>query len=98
MQEVLHTLNKPAADSKKAEATRRASRYALTLALVVCALAAYQITHGQPVDWGALGVFGVLLIAAVVTPSGVQVTAQGRVDREVLGELVRAQAPKGGSP
>lgn len=93
MQEVLQSLNKAPSDSKKAVATRRASHHALALALAVCGLAAYQITHGQTVDWGSLGVFGVLLISAVVAPAGVQVTAQGRVDREVLTEVVRAQAP-----
>lgn len=94
MQDVLQTLNKPSAASKKAVATRRASYLALVVALAVCGLLAYQITHGQPVDWSGAGIFAVLVIAAVVTPSGVQVTAQGRVDREVLGEVVRAQAPR----
>lgn len=89
MQDVLQSLNKTATASKKAVATRRASYLALAVALAVCGLLAYQITHGQPVDWSGAGIFAVLVIAAVVAPTGVQVTAQGRVDREVLTEVVR---------
>lgn len=87
----LQQINKKAADSKKAAATRTAGRWAGALAFGVLALAAYQITHGQVVDWGALGVFAALLIGTVIAPFGVQVHAQARVDREVLTESVRAE-------
>jgi multisubunit Na+/H+ antiporter MnhG subunit len=96
MQDVLQALAKPARESKKAVATRFASLLAFGVAVLVCGLLAYQITHGQPVDWSGAGIFAVLVIAAVTAPAGVQVMAQGRVDREVLTELARGQRPPPG--